>query len=369
MRGRLRGARLLTYCIKKRAPAEANAPGAIKGGIMAAPQRSLGRGLDTLFRGPQAATQGKESDTVRISIDSLSPNPNQPRKVFTEGALEDLAASIKSQGVLQPLLVRPVAGSLPARYEIVAGERRWRASKLAGLNVVPVVVRDLTDQEALAAALIENLQRENLNPMEEAFALRDLREQFGLTQEDLAVKIGKSRPAIANTLRLLQLPEAVQEDVRQGHMTAGHARALLVITEEDAQDTLRRHILSGALSVREAEAAAMHWRDHGALPEQFAGALPPPVAAPRARQAKNPPADAVMALQTRLAAYFALKVKVRGTEEKGRIILSYGSPEELAALLQRLPSSLAPDTESDMELNMEPDAEAAPAARPDSETR
>lgn len=305
---------------------------------MAAPSRGLGRGLDALFKGYQE--QPKPSDIRTLPTRTLRPNPNQPRKMFTEAALEELAASIRSQGVLQPLLVRPIANaggqdeSAQQAYEIVAGERRWRASQMAGLREVPVLIRELTDQETLAVALIENLQREDLNPMEEALAMHELREQFGLSQEDLAQKLGKSRPAVANTLRLLHLPEAARDDLREARLSAGHARALLTVTEPEPQDTLRLRILSDRLSVREAESAAAQWRDHGALPEPLA-------APPRREEARcvRPPhriAPAMRTLQGRLHEVLRLRVSVSGSEEKGKITLNFDSAEQLTQILAAL---------------------------------
>ncbi len=305
---------------------------------MAGPSRGLGRGLDALFKGYQE--QPKPSDIRTLPLRALHPNPNQPRKMFTEAALEELAASIRSQGVLQPLLVRPIPGTdgqgegAQQAYEIVAGERRWRASQMAGLREVPVLIRELTDQETLAVALIENLQREDLNPMEEALAMQELREQFGLSQEDLAQKLGKSRPAVANTLRLLHLPESAREDVREARLSAGHARALLTVTDPEPQDTLRRRILSDRLSVREAEAAAAHWRDRGALPEPLA--VPPKREEARPARPPQRVAPSMRSLQGRLHEALSLRVSVSGTEEKGKITLNFESSEQLALLLSRL---------------------------------
>lgn len=299
---------------------------------MAGSQRGLGRGLDALFK--NTIEPARASDVTTLPIRLLKPNPDQPRKHFAEGALEELSASIRVQGVLQPLLVRPVRGTEPQCYEIIAGERRWRASQLAGLREVPVLVRELSDQETLAVALIENLQREDLNPMEEALALHDLREQFGLSQEELARQLGKSRPAVANMLRLLQLPEGMREDLRIGRITAGHARALLAVSDVEAQEILRQAIIEQGLTVRDAEAAVTHWKQHGTLPEtlvHISGKLH--ATAQRTVRSKAPE---LKLLQKRIAESLALKASVSGTEAKGRITLNYDSPEDLRRLLKQL---------------------------------
>lgn len=299
---------------------------------MAGSQRGLGRGLDALFK--NTMEPAKASDVTTLPLRSLQPNPAQPRKHFEEGALDELAASIRTQGVLQPLLVRPVRGTDPQAYEIIAGERRWRASKLAGLREVPVLVRDLSDQETLAVALIENLQREDLNPMEEALAMHDLREQFGLSQEELARQLGKSRPAITNTLRLLQLAPPAREDVRQGRISAGHGRALLGIADEAAQESLRLAIIAQGLTVRDAETAAAYWKENGCLPETLAH-IPcrPHMQQKKQGRAKSPE---VKLLQKRIADTLSLKASVSGTEQKGRLTIAFDSPDELARLLGRL---------------------------------
>lgn len=299
---------------------------------MAGNQRGLGRGLDALFKNtvePSAA-----SDITSLPVRSLAPNPAQPRKHFDESALQELADSIRAKGVLQPLLVRPVRGTEPQQYEIIAGERRWRASRLAGLREVPVLVRDLSDQETLAVALIENLQREDLNPVEEALAMHDLREQFSLSQEELARQLGKSRPAVANTLRLLQLPQKSLDDVRSGRLTPGHARALLGVTDQTAQETLRSAIIEQSLTVRDAEAAATYWKEHGTLPDTLAH-VPHRAQTPRnkAMRTKTPE---VKLLQKRIADTLSLKASVSGTEQKGRVTIAFDSPDDLARLLARL---------------------------------
>ena len=298
---------------------------------MSSMQRGLGRGLDTLFSsaGPEPAPVSP-SEVTQIPLSALFPNPSQPRRHFDKEALEELAASIRAQGIIQPLLVRPKSNS--DNYEIVAGERRWRAAKLAGLGQVPVLVRNLSDEEVMAAALIENLQREDLNPIEEAQALQALREQCRLTQEELAVRLGKSRPAIANALRLLQLSPQAQEDLQHGRMNAGHARTLLSISELEAQEQLRLAILQRQLTVREAEAAATQWKTDGTFPWQEPSLPSPALQARPAGRGKSP---IIKSLQQLLSREFSVRASVSGSPEKGRITLCYESPEELQTLLSR----------------------------------
>ena len=210
----------------------------------------LGRGLDALFA---QNTLEDGLTTVTLPLDEIIPNKEQPRKQFDEEALADLSASIAQHGVLQPLLVRPMPDG---SYQLVAGERRWRASRMAGLTEVPVVVRDMDEQESAELALIENLQREDLNPMEEAIGYRTLMEAYGMTQEQTAQVVNKSRPAVTNALRLLQLPEVVTEMVASGKLAAGHARTVLSFEGEEAQIAAANAAVERGLSVRELEKMA-----------------------------------------------------------------------------------------------------------------
>lgn len=199
----------------------------------------LGRGLDSLFSDNTA----ESGAPVTLRLSEIEPNREQPRREFDPEALEELAASIREHGLLQPILVRPLVGG---RYQIVAGERRWRASRIAGLESVPVVIREMDDNETMQIALIENLQREDLNPIEEAEGYRVLMERFGLTQEQVAQRVGKSRPAVANALRLLGLTEREREYLVRGRITQGHARALLAITDKALRDKALEMVLGGA---------------------------------------------------------------------------------------------------------------------------
>lgn len=292
---------------------------------MCAAKRGLGRGLDALLQG--FGEEAEAPEIVLVPLSKIRANPSQPRRDFDEDALNELSESIKKSGVLQPVLVRPV-DERDFMYELVAGERRWRASHIAEIGDIPAIIKDLDDQESLAIALIENLQREDLNPIEEALGIRHLQEEFGLTQEELAEKVGKSRPAIANTLRLTQLPYEVQKDIRTGAMSAGHGRALLSITDSQAQDELRTRILERNLSVREAEAMASYWKRVGMLPE---GQGPRPAA--RGKKAKAALLPQFESVQTGIVDAIGAKVAMKGDMNKGSITLKYTSQTELQAIL------------------------------------
>ena len=294
---------------------------------MASAKRGLGRGLDALLQG--FGDEPEAPGIAMVSIETIRANPNQPRRDFEVEALNELADSIRSSGVLQPILVRPVRGE-EYLYELVAGERRWRASQIAELQEVPALVRELDDQESLAIALIENLQREDLNPIEESMGLKRLQEQFSLTQEDLAERVGKSRSAIANTLRLMQLPESIQMDIRTGAMTAGHGRSLLAVTDPEAQEVFRLRILEKGLCVRETEAVAAYWKRMGALPGDDA-----PSVASKKKVAVPPPKE-VVDLGRRIGHAVGGNAQIRGSLDKGSIILPYSTPQELEGLLGAL---------------------------------
>lgn len=214
---------------------------------MANKQSGLGKGLKALMLENSSDNMTSEK---KLPINEIVPNKDQPRKTFDQGALQELADSISQHGVLQPLLVRPLP---EGGYQLVAGERRWRASKMAGLKEVPVVIKELSDVETMEIAIIENLQREDLNPIEEAEGLQALIDRCGFTQEDVAVSVGKSRSAIANSLRLLKLPQEVRDMTRNGEITAGHARALLAFDNEAMIYEAAQNIIKNNLSVREVE--------------------------------------------------------------------------------------------------------------------
>ncbi len=215
-------------------------------------KRALPQGLDALFEDNDFNTAEKEEQdgVVTLRLSAIEPNRNQPRKAFDQAALETLADSIAAHGLIQPLMVEPIGDD---RYRIIAGERRWRASRMAGLESVPVIIRTVSEQENMELALIENLQREDLNPIEEAKGYKSLAEQYGMTQEQIAASVGKSRSAVANIMRLLSLPEQVLDFVASGELSAGHAKALLALGEEDMLFYANR-IISEELSVRQTEA-------------------------------------------------------------------------------------------------------------------
>ncbi len=213
----------------------------------------LGRGMDALFLDNSAT--GNENSNTKLNINEVEPNRDQPRKIFNEKALEELAKSIEQNGIIQPILVRPMADG---SYQLIAGERRWRAARMAGLTEVPVTIREMSDEEASIFALIENLQREDLNPVEEAEGIKSLIETYGFTQEEAADKVGKSRTALTNTLRLLKLPSPVLSLLGEGKITAGHARALLGLDDENEMLKIAEITVAQELSVRQVEKMVKH---------------------------------------------------------------------------------------------------------------
>lgn len=215
---------------------------------MSLKKSGLGRGLDSLFADNSVEEISSASNKLRIM--EIEPNHNQPRKDFDEKSLSELAESIEQHGVLQPLVVRPLANG---GYQLVAGERRWRAARIAGLSEVPVVIKELTDEEVIEIAMIENLQREDLNPLEEALGYKFMMDELGITQEQAAEKVGKSRPTVANALRLLKLPEEIREMVKNNLISSGHARALLGFDSEDMMLQTAKAIIKEDLSVRDVE--------------------------------------------------------------------------------------------------------------------
>lgn len=288
--------------------------------------RGLGRGLSALMADVTQSTETQAADAARrpdrtVPIEKLRANPNQPRRTFTQDALNELSASIKEKGILQPLIVRPADGGM---YEIVAGERRWRAAQLAQLHDVPVLVRELDDTEVLEIAIIENIQRADLNAVEEAAGYRQLMDKFGHTQEKLAEALGKSRSHIANLLRLLSLPDDVQQMVVEGKLSAGHARAL--ITSENPSE-LAKIVVRDGLSVRATEAL---------VKKQGEGDKPAATARPKSTGADKD-AD-TRALEKDLSAILAMKVTINhkpGTES-GQVILMYENLDQLDDLCAKL---------------------------------
>ena len=280
---------------------------------MAKKTRGLGRGLDALL-----PTEPESGDGVlQVAIGDIDPNADQPRRVFAEESLAQLAQSIRDQGVLMPLIVTPQPGG---RYRIVAGERRWRASRLAGIDTVPCIVRDMDVVQQMEVALIENLQREDLNPIEEAAGVRALMNQCGYTQQTVADRLGKSRPAVANMLRLLTLPEDVQQQVSDGLLSAGHARVLAGIEDEGLVRELARQTVEKGYSVRQLEAIAAGRGDTAPAPEKPRRALPVELAE----------------LENRMRDVIGIRAKLTGSAKKGKIELQYYSQDELEHLMELL---------------------------------
>ena len=282
-------------------------------------RRGLGRGLSALMADINADAPSARRAEGSLPVEALVPNPNQPRRDFPAEAMEDLAGSIRQKGVLQPLIVRPTGTE--GRYEIVAGERRWRAAQLAGLHAVPVVIRDFDDTEVLEVAIIENIQRSDLNAIEEAAGYRALMDRFGHTQEKLAEALSKSRSHIANLLRLLNLPEEVQGHVREGRLSSGHARAL--VTAADPA-TLARQVIARNLSVRETEAL---------MRAPVKADKPPTKVPPRAEKDAD-----THALEADLSATLGMEVSIehRPGSEAGSLTVRYTSLDDLDTLCRIL---------------------------------
>ncbi len=269
-------------------------------------RRALGRGLGALI--PSTYGAGETRADALVPVTAIRPNPMQPRQRFADDAIEELAESIRQKGILQPLLVRRNSDG----FELIAGERRLRAAQRLGMANVPVVVRDVNDPEMLELALIENIQRENLNPVEEARAYRRLMEEFDLTQEEVAARVGKERSTVANTLRLLQLPDAVKERIEQGLLSAGHARALAAAESDAAKIRLAQEVIDRKLTVRQAERLA------------------------KQRHAQ-PAADDLRAAEQRLTEALGTRVRLLlGRSGSGRIEVHYYSLDELNGLIDRL---------------------------------
>jgi ParB family chromosome partitioning protein len=284
---------------------------------MADQRRGLGRGLSALLGEAEAGAPEVSNEGRDLPIELIEPNADQPRRDFDEDELESLAASIRERGLLQPILVRPSPGG-QGRYQIVAGERRWRAAQRAGLREMPAVVRELDDLMTLEIAIIENVQRVDLNAIEEAFGYRDLIDRFGRTQDEIAQIVGKSRSHVANAIRLLGLPQSVQQDLRAGRLTAGHARALAAAPDPES---LARQVLAQGLNVREAEALAR--RAQG------------PVRAPTAAKPRTKDAD-TRALEEDLSETLGLRVEIDDQGGSGEVRVRYGSLEQLDELCRRL---------------------------------
>jgi ParB family chromosome partitioning protein len=268
-------------------------------------RRGLGKGLEALI--PSAPGVGVKE----VDVESIVPNPRQPRQSLDPESLQELASSIREQGLVQPLVVTEAAGG----YQLLVGERRWRAAKLAGLDVVPVVVRDVSPQQMLELALVENLQREDLNPLETASAYQQLVDEFGLTQQQVADKVGKNRVTVTNTLRLLKLPTEVKQALLQGQITEGHARSLLRLPSQNDQLRVLKAVLKGALSVRQTEQLVRRLAEE---PKQ------------KTRPAEKPPE--LRALEDDFRRALGTKVSLSRGSKGGRLVIYFYSEEELRAI-------------------------------------
>jgi len=285
---------------------------------MMAKRGGLGTNLDALI--PTSLTVGgnEVAQQNEVSVDSISPNPKQPRTVFNEEAMAELVASIKEIGILQPPVVRQTS---PGRYELIMGERRFRAAKLAGLRSIPVIIRQTPDNELLREALIENIHRSQLNPLEEAAAYTQLLQDFSCTHDELAQKLGRSRPLISNTMRLLNLPASVQSRVASGIISAGHARALLGLENEAEIDRLAKRIVAEGLSVRAVEEII---------------AATSPKAASKTKKKSGGTSPEVNEIAERLGDHLDTRVKIKGGKTKGEISIEFSGYADLARIVKKI---------------------------------
>ena len=285
---------------------------------MMAKRGGLGTNLDALI--PTSLTVGgnEVAQQNEVSVDSISPNPKQPRTVFNEEAMAELVASIKEIGILQPPVVRQTS---PGRYELIMGERRFRAAKLAGLRSIPVIIRQTPDNELLREALIENIHRSQLNPLEEAAAYTQLLQDFNCTHDELAQKLGRSRPLISNTMRLLNLPASVQSRVASGIISAGHARALLGLENEAEIDRLAKRIVAEGLSVRAVEEII---------------AATSPKAASKTKKKSGGTSPEVNEIAERLGDHLDTRVKIKGGKTKGDISIEFSGYADLARIVKKI---------------------------------
>ncbi|WP_300296432.1 ParB/RepB/Spo0J family partition protein [uncultured Intestinimonas sp.] len=285
--------------------------------------RGLGKGLGALLG--DAALQTQEGGSVSLPIAQVEPGLKQPRKRFDQASLADLADSIRTHGIIQPLTVRRLASGY---YQIIAGERRWRAAKLAGLDQVPAVIIEADDRKVMELGLIENLQREDLNPIEEALGYKALVEDYGLTQEEVARQVGKSRPAVANALRLMALPDAIRQLLEEGKLSAGHGRALLTLSDGSLQRKLAQKVIAEDLSVRQTEALAKRL---AAAAEDEANGIPP-------QSAPDPMKIYRDAAAKELSTRWGRKVSITMGPKKGRLEFEFYDDEDLTQLLDLLES-------------------------------
>ncbi|MCD6520203.1 MAG: ParB/RepB/Spo0J family partition protein [Anaerolineae bacterium] len=283
-------------------------------------RRGLGKGLGALI-----PSGGSSPGLRKVHIDAIVPNPHQPRSTFDQEALEELAASIREVGLIQPLIVQEIPAedpTQPPRYQLITGERRWRAARLAGLEQVDVILKEATPQELLELALIENIQRADLNPLEEAAAYQQLAEEFGLTQERIAERVGRSRASVANTMRLLRLPQKIKDALLANQITEGHARALLMLDDPKEQLEAFAQVLEKGLSVRQTEELVRRRRARQA-----------PKAAPPRQRTRSPETEA---LEREFREALGTKVDLYRSRKGGRLVIHFYSEEELQALYDRL---------------------------------
>ena len=286
-------------------------------------ERGLGRGLGALLG--DAALQSQEGGSLSLPISQVEPGLKQPRKRFDEESLQDLADSIRIHGIIQPLTVRRLSSGY---YQIIAGERRWRAAKLAGLNEIPAVIIEADDRKVMELGLIENLQREDLNPIEEANGYKVLMSEYGLTQEEVAQRVGKSRPAVANALRLLSLPDAIRALLEEGKLSAGHGRALLTVPDSTLQKKLAQKVVQEGLSVRQTEAMAKRLAQAGAEAQEAAAKAADPMKLYRDAAAKE------------LSQRWGRKVSITKGPKKGKVEFEFYNDEDLTELLDKLEQSV-----------------------------
>lgn len=279
------------------------------------PRRGLGRGLESLI----PSEQGEDSGLKEVPRDQIEPNPHQPRMPFRDQELVELAASIQEHGIIQPLVVTETS---KGTYQLIAGERRWRAAHLAGLTKVPVIIKNAAPRQMLELALVENVQREDLNALEEALAYQQLIDEFELSQAEVARRVGKSRVAVTNTLRLLKASEAVREALLEEKITEGHARALLGLEADEAQSQALEIVLEKSLTVRQTEQLVKRLKEGAQKTSK--------------RKSKAPPSPEVRALEDRFQEALGTRVRLRPSKKGGRVVIYYYSDEEFQALYEHL---------------------------------
>ncbi len=309
----------------------------------------LGKGLSALI--PTEVTGDRSSALREVPIGSIKPNPRQPRVNFDEETMSSLAASIKELGVLQPVLVRQAGGEAADEFELIAGERRWRAARRAGLHTIPVLVQTANDTHSLEQALVENLHRQDLNVLEEAAAYQQLIEEFGFTHDQVATRVGKSRTAVTNILRLLQLPSGVQRLLAEGQITPGHARALLGTPDRGYQEMLAKTIVADGLTVRAIEELVREHSEGGGVegsgPTEAVGGTSPTAGAYGARTAptngtRQLPPPGILELEELLSSHLNTRVKVDLTSKRGKVVVEFATLEDLERIYKLMVGSTEP---------------------------